>query len=80
MSYLTPSGRIEVLTVPQRLRHVVHGMLVTEALPKIREWLLSNGHSFDREGYHALTFSFDELKSEITSEETSSTEWNTERG
>ena len=70
---------ILVHPVPRPLKHIVQGKLMAEALPKIRHWLISNVHSLDREGFHALTFSFDELKNEITSEETASSEFTTER-
>lgn len=71
--------RIVVHAVPRPLRHVIQGKLVADALPKINDWLVSNAHSLDRQGGHHLRFYFDELKDEITSEETSSSEWNTER-
>ncbi len=77
--YNVAQWTIRVDAVPRALRHVVQGKLTAEALPKIRDWLISNVHSLDREGYHALTFFFDELKSEITSNESSSSEWETER-
>ena len=83
-SYLGPgplSGwTIYVHPVPRPLRHVIQSKLILEALPRIKDWLISNDHSPEREGGHGLTFYFDELKDEITSEETSSLEWNTERG
>jgi hypothetical protein len=71
---------IQVYGVPRPLKHVLQGKLIAEALPKIRDWLISNVHSLDREGSHALTFSFDELKNEIVSGETTSSEFATERG
>jgi hypothetical protein len=77
--YYDPDWTIAVYAVPRTLKHVIHGILVPEALPKIRRRLISNVHSLDRERFHALTFSFDELKKEITSEETASLQWNTER-
>jgi hypothetical protein len=82
-SYLGPgplSGwSITVQSVPRSLKHIVQGKLATEGLPRIRAWLLSNAHFLDREGGHHLRFYFDELKDEITSEETSSSAWSTER-
>ena len=78
--YYDPRWTIRVHAVPRPLKHIVQGKLMAEALPKIRHWLVSNVHSLDREGFHALTFSFDELKNEITSEETASSEFTTERG
>jgi hypothetical protein len=77
--YYDPKWEIVVYPVPRLWKHVIKGMLIAEALPKIRGWLISNVHSMGREGSHALTFQFDELKNEITSEETASSEWNTER-
>jgi hypothetical protein len=77
------SGRsgwsIDVHAVPRPLKHTIQGKLASEALPKMRDWRLSNPHSLDREGGHRLTFYFDELKDEVTSEEASTSEWSTER-
>jgi hypothetical protein len=70
---------VEVHAVPRPLKHVIQGKLITDALPKIRGWLISNDHSSEREGGHYLRFYFDELKKEVTSEETSSPQWDTER-
>jgi hypothetical protein len=70
---------IEVDAVPRPLKHVIQGKLIADALPKIREWLISNDHSSEREGGHYLTFYFDELKNEVTAQETSSPQWDTER-
>jgi hypothetical protein len=70
---------VEVDAVPRPLKHVIQGQLIAEALPKIRKWLISNDHSLEREGGHQLTFYFDELKNEVTSEENSSPQWDTER-
>jgi hypothetical protein len=70
---------IEVRAVPRALKHVVQGRLVAEALPKTRDWLISNDHSPEREGSHQLTFYFDELTNEITTEENSSIKWSTQR-
>jgi hypothetical protein len=74
-----PRWAIRVHPVPRHLKHAIQGKLIAEALPKVRDWLISNVHSLDREGLHALTFSFDELNNEITSEETTSSEFATER-
>jgi hypothetical protein len=70
---------IEVHAVPRRLRHLLRGKLIAETLPKIKDWLSSNAHSNEREGYHELTFTFDELKNELAADETSTPEWQTER-
>jgi hypothetical protein len=78
--YYDPDWTIEVYAVPRPLKHIVQGKLIAEALPKIRHWLISNAYALDREGSHSLTFSFDELKNEITPEETASFEFTTERG
>jgi len=78
---LGPSGwSIEVHAVPRPIKHTIQRKLTSEALPKIKDWLLSNSHSSDRDGSHQLTFYFDELKDEITSKDTSSSEWGTIRG
>jgi len=77
--YYDPRWAIRVHSVLRPSKHVVQGKLITEALPKVRDWLISNVHSSDREGFHALTFSFDELKNEIISEESASAEFTTER-
>lgn len=74
-----PGWTLYVYPVPRSLRHLVKDKLVTEALPKIRNWLTSNFHSSAREGGHNLSFSFDEPKNELTSEEYSSMDWQTER-
>lgn len=73
------SWEIYVNPVPRPLKHEVQVKLIAEALPKIRKWLESNPQSLDREGGHRLTFFFDELSSELTTEEYSSSEWRTER-
>jgi hypothetical protein len=70
---------IQVHAIPRSLKHIIRGKLTSEALPKMRDWLVSNAHTLDREGSHRLTFYFDESKDEITSEEASTTEWSTER-
>jgi hypothetical protein len=80
MGYYDARWAIRVHAVPRPLKHVIQGKLIAEALPKVRDWLISNVHSSDREGFHALTFSFDELKNEIALEETASSEFATERG
>jgi hypothetical protein len=77
--YFDPRWTIEVEAVPRSLKHEIQGKILDEVLPKVKEWLTANAHSLDREGYHALTFSFDELKNEITVSERTSTEWETER-
>jgi hypothetical protein len=77
--YNEPKWTIEVNPVPRTLKHGVQVRLIGEALPKMRNWLISNSHSLEREGYHALKFWYDETKNELTPEETSSSEWNTER-
>lgn len=70
---------IQVSPVPRPLKHEAQVKLIAEALPQIRKWLQSNPHSNDREGGHRLTFFFDELSGQLTSEEHSSAEWRTER-
>jgi hypothetical protein len=42
---LGPSGwRIQVRAVPRPLKHMIQGKLMADALPKIKDWLLSNPH------------------------------------
>jgi len=71
--------QIIVYPLPRPLKHEVQIKLIAEALPKIRKWLESNQHSLDRDGGHRLTFFFDDLADELTTEEYSSAEWKTER-
>jgi hypothetical protein len=71
--------KIHVRPVPRVRKHEIKSKLIAEALPKIRKWLESNPHSLDREGGHQLTFFFDELGGELTTEERSSAVWSTER-
>ena len=77
--YYSPTWEITVSAVPRSLRHLLQSKLVGEALPAIRAWLTTNPHSGEREGGHALTSSFDELKNELTSNEQSTIEWQTTR-
>jgi hypothetical protein len=70
---------ISVYAVPRSLRHLIQTRIVREALPTVRSWLLANLHSIEREGGHVLSFSFDELKSELTCDERASIEWRTTR-
>jgi hypothetical protein len=74
-----PRWTITVHAVPRALRHEIQAKIIAEALPAIRSWLVSNPHGSDREGGHLLTFSFDELKNELISEETASVAWKTEK-
>jgi hypothetical protein len=70
---------IYVRPVPRARKHAIKSKLIAEALPKIKVWLEVNTHSLNREGSHGITFFFDELADELTTEEHSSAEWNTER-
>ena len=70
---------ISVNAVPRSLRHEIQAKILAEALPSIRLWLASNVHASSREGDHGLRFSFDELKNELVSQETSSPLWRTDR-
>lgn len=70
---------MQVSPVPRLLKHKVQVKLIAEALPKIRKWLESNPGSLDREGGRRLTFFFEELSGDLTTEEYSSLEWNTGR-
>jgi hypothetical protein len=84
LQYSGPGGplagwKIYIRPVPSVRKHEVKSKLIAEALPRIRRWLESNLHSLDREGGHRLTFFFDELTGELTAEEYSSSDWNTER-
>jgi hypothetical protein len=71
---------IRVHAVPRPLKHAIQNKLIADVLPKVRDWFIANDHSLERGGGHNLTFYFDELKDEVASEETSSSEWDTERG
>jgi len=73
-----PRWLIQVDAVPRSLRHVIQSKIAAEALPAMRSWLMANMHDSHREGGHGLAFSFDELKDELISEETTSIEWQTE--
>jgi len=70
---------IYVRPVPRIRKHEIKSKLITEALPKIKAWLQANAHSLDRGGGHGLTFFFNYLADELTTEEYASAEWNTER-
>jgi len=74
-----PRWVISVHAVPRSIRHEIQAKVVAEALPAIRSWLISNPHASGREGYHGVTFSFDELKNELISGETASMLWQTEK-
>lgn len=77
--YYMPRWTVTVDAVPRPLRHLIQLKITAEALPSIRSWLIGNYHSTEREGGHSLTFSFDELKSELTCNEHASLEWQTEK-
>lgn len=70
---------IYVRPVPRVRKHEIKSKLIAEALPKIKAWLEANTHSLDRGGGHGLTFFFNYLADELTTEEYASAEWNTER-
>ena len=70
---------IVVHAVPRSLRHAIQARILAEALPAIRCWLVANPHAGEREGWHQLGFSFDELENKLTSKEAASVEWQTER-
>ncbi len=74
-----PKWEVRVDAVPRSLRHVIQDKLVATALPAIRQWLIANPHSNEREGFHALTFTYDELEDELRSDDRSTTEWQTSR-
>lgn len=74
-----PEWTIRVSPVPRPLKHEVQLKLLEEALPKARKWLESSPSWTNREGGHWLKFFFDELSNELTTEEHSSPEWNTQR-
>jgi hypothetical protein len=76
-TYYMPRWTIRVDAVPRPLRHLIQLKITTEALPSIRSWLIGNYHSTEREGGHGLTFSFDELKTELTCKEHASLDWQT---
>jgi hypothetical protein len=79
VDYDAPRWTIRVEAVPRSLRHLIQSKIVNEALPSVRSWLIANTHSMERQGGHGLTFSFDELKSELTGNEQASIEWQTMR-
>jgi hypothetical protein len=74
-----PKRKVRVDAVPCLLRHTIQSELIATALPAVRHWLMTNPHSNDREGSHALIFEYDELAEELRSEERSSIEWRTSR-
>lgn len=77
--YREPEWTIWVCPVLRTLKHEIQTKLIAEALPKARKWLESCPNWTNREGGHRLTFFFDELSNELTTEEYSSAEWNTQR-
>jgi hypothetical protein len=54
-------------------------MLLTEALPRMKRWLIASQDTEGRSGGHNLVFRFDELANELKVEENSTVEWNTTR-
>jgi hypothetical protein len=70
---------IWVEAVPRLIRHQIEGKLISEALPRIRQWLIANAQAGTREGGHHLTFFYDELANELAVRETSSVDWHTAR-
>jgi hypothetical protein len=77
--YHCPKWTITVYAIPRSLRHLIQGKILSKALPSVRSWLIANPHSIEREGYNAISFSFDELKSELTSKKRMSIQWQTAR-
>jgi len=77
--YYSPKWEISVEAVPRIIKHQIQTKLIAEALPKMRQWLIANAGATGREGGHHLTFFYDDLSNELTSKETSSVAWYTER-
>ncbi|HXN49069.1 MAG TPA: hypothetical protein VN893_20625 [Bryobacteraceae bacterium] len=75
-----PGWKITVEPVPRRLRHTVQTRLLTEALPRMRRWLIASQNAEGRTGGHNLVFLYDEPADELKAEENSTPEWNTVRG
>lgn len=54
-----PKWEINVGAVPRPLRRTVKATLVTEALPKVRQWLLSNSDATGQVGYSWVRVRYD---------------------
>jgi len=65
--------------VPRSLRHIVQTKLLSEALPKMKRWLIASQDTGGRTGGHNLVILYDELTNELKVEENSTIEWTTVR-
>ena len=74
-----PDWKITVEPVARHLRHAVQSKLLTEALPRMRRWLIASQDAEGRAGGHNLVFRYDEAANELMVEENSTTEWRTVR-
>jgi len=74
-----PKWEVRVDAVPCVLRHTIQSKLIATALPAVQHWLMTNPHSNDREGFHALMFEYDEMAEELRSSERSCIDWRTSR-
>src|ERR1700690_3437986 len=74
---LDPGWIITVEPVPRSFRHEVRAKLLTEALPRMRRWLIGSPDTRGRTGGHNLVFLYDDLANELKVEENSAIEWNT---
>ncbi len=74
-----PGWIITVEPAPRSLRHAIQSKLLTEALPRIKRWLVASQGAGGRTGGHNIVFRFDELANELRVEENSTIEWSTVR-
>jgi hypothetical protein len=58
---------VSVYPVPKIHRDTIQQLIVNIALPQINEWLRTRAE-LQQPGEHSLTFRFEELKNEFTSE------------
>ncbi|PAP74901.1 hypothetical protein B1759_16535 [Rubrivirga sp. SAORIC476] len=66
-----PKWEISVGAVPRTLRHSVKTALLTEALPKVRQWLLNNADATGREGHSWVRVRYDADQERLTYETSS---------
>jgi hypothetical protein len=62
---LGPTWEIEVRPVPKVMRHAINSILISEALPKLRDWLVARKDLHGRFGHDGIQVVFDTESEEL---------------